>query len=366
MPVKFVTLKSNINNWDWEAKRLFSRIQKQRKADKLNQYRGDGMNRFSEELKQIVRDTKGVWADDSKEVCLLWLGVSVVEWLPEEEVCKRGYVEYYSRPEYERCLMHMTGRPKVDRWNNNTREIRYTANGEWLSYDEDRHENVFYGQGEKMDGFCIVITREEALERERIAFGGEKKAPIKPGQSMKEAYEENFGSMASGGSIEQAEADIAGLTVVSEGSIGDIGIDQNTISIEFDGADDYLERNNDWFRNGDMPPIGEKLVVLRGKKNNLKPVKMSVLSSWSGSKKQHSRIWLTDNDSRFCTVKDGSIYPTNFNFGQMYLDAIEEDVIRDKKSELFTMIMDVMASEEYFDAEVLAGKLFDQGCRIVK
>jgi len=502
---------------------LFSRIQQRKKQDKLNQYRGDGMERFSEELKQIVRISCGKWHKESNYAAL-YMGKEVT-WHNMEGVISGNCQFICQRPEFERCLMQMTGRPKVESWNNNTHEIRYTANGEWLSYDAYRQENVFYGQGEKMDGFCIIMSREEALERERIAFGGEKKAPIKPGQSMKEAYEENFGDTDSGESIDkmkpikitlnqiketgnkqllknmlaycgkstadddqfnmsdiiksepgvkgciytfralpeysdiwkrfawwcacqvahlsnddrvseclkvtidyidgkatrdelikarsaaaayaaaayaaadaaaaaayaadarentraaqaeklasildagewvddgvkQAEADIAGLTVVAEGSIGDLSIDQNTINVE------VVE--SDWFRNGDMPPVGAELVVLyhedysRFNSFNGKVVTVLGVSKGGGDNVVTFR---NDLEGLGCLIYSrdkkgftGCLYPAGFDIEQVHVDAIAEDVLFNaaKSSELSKLISEAMEGDEFFDADILAGKL---------
>lgn len=54
-----------INNWDGESAQLFSLIQRQRKADKFNQYRGDGMEFSEVELQYLGEANK----EDELKIC---------------------------------------------------------------------------------------------------------------------------------------------------------------------------------------------------------------------------------------------------------------------------------------------------------
>ncbi len=146
-------------------------------------------NNYDEDLKKIVRETSGVWHEGASIVYLSWYGVDSVCWsrYPScHDNIKKGS-KTYSRQEFERCLAEMTGRPLVKDWPEWAEficilsysdkwlfcEVKPTIrdSGAWFVNGKCIHDRKQKEMEKVINWTESIITREEALEREKIMLG---------------------------------------------------------------------------------------------------------------------------------------------------------------------------------------------------
>lgn len=268
---------------------------------------------FPEELRQIVRDKKGMWP---------------YAWSDSRLLAKK-----YTRQQFEQCLAQMTGRPMVEDWGSSagrSAESIFASRGAWMAISICRSfEWPLTEIKECIGGNSLSL--DAATQIEEIMFDGidlsdHKKTTIKPGESMKEAH----------------------ARIMNGESISD----------------------GDWFRNGAVPPVGAEVfmmpmadIVFRyGRERVGEPgiVAASYVSSYG-----RNVVVIEYNGAGYCFDAD-IVWPKGYD-----LDVIHEQAINSNNALIADLLTDKYGQNTWSDgtrvaAQLMLKRMIDDGCKIIK
>lgn len=241
---------------------------------------------MNNELKQIVIETDGVWPEGALETYMSDGRVCIIfsEWNPKSDFCV-----YFTRQQYEQCLQELTGRPPVSEWPEGYNWFAVDSLGDSHFYDCKQNpyhdDDCWLGKtgntrpANDIDDFELdwtktLISREEAAKRDAIIDGDLKIC----NQSCREfvlALPDNDNGLRSApvlpkgvpGNISQEHPEIKWD---NEGNVVKLYRDRieryytNGDPLHVDGwtLRDSFKLAGDWFRNGEAPPVGEKVKML--------------------------------------------------------------------------------------------------------
>lgn len=384
---------------------------------------------FSEELKQIVRETKGQWKEKAKgivyskndpsgKVGMAWVysaeGLDHAFWCCEDNIEHKVVL----RPEFEACLMEMTGRPKVEDWPEWAVCVTQDADGRWTAWiyagqavvsDDGWYEKPKYdleiehniGKGSPLNWRRSLMTKDEALERERIISQGDNiTVEVSDDQgdmvelqeiisldsvheftsSMAELIKQNVDGIADYEAMDLAKdmvAKASGFTGNSKGAYlgkehvltSDVKTSETQARDNLEASDievkvinstgDEVHCSKDWFRNGEIPPAGEEVVSLVNQETY-------IVKAVSGR-----NVWLFDIiDKEFVTGEIDSILPADYDIDKLHGEALIEN---EKISEIAKMrgilldrAIDLNDGDIYsfVIANNAAATLYYNGCRL--
>lgn len=307
---------------------------------------------MNNELKQIVIKTSGVWPEGAIEVSIKGGLITTIynNWNP-----KSTFLNYYTRQQYEQCLRELTGRPPVKKWPEGYEWFFQEYNYSFLSKDKPSHDaGSWYCDHQPLlldgvymnsiDSTWLLISRQEAAKRDAIIDGSIEmnfewnNHPVYQPDKLKicnQSYSE-LGSgcgcdVVLGGVIHNKDSDCD----IQSRVINDLLSNKKSLGEEVYSAIDteggwwdMLGDNDkyDWFRNGEAPPVGEKVKMLVSNQCSFEYGKDRhgltgiVMTNYMSGKVP---VTVVEYDGVGYCFSTQLIYPSGYNIDAIYEEAIE-------------------------------------------